>query len=401
MIKKEKGITIIALVITIIVLLILAGVTIVALSGDNGILKRASEARDQTILADEDEQQKLDDMNSYIDQMIDEKQKQQETLNSLRTLNEEKQFYSIEYTADYKFDEYLESGSTNIAETMEFCSDNLLGGQQVDAILSDIGCTTFSAKTPEGNAIFARNMDLERNTPALIVKTNPTNGYKSISTSDLGMIVDLKNGIPSNISDKHKRELLVAPYITVDGMNEAGVAVATLLLEDTETTQKTGKVPITATTILRLILDKAGSVDEAINLVRNYDMHSEYKNFHLQVTDKTGASVVIEYVNNELQIIELEGKSFQVCSNFYLSPSMEDNNHASGTAEVRYNTAYQELDKVNGILSEENAMMGLQQLSQGPATKWSMIYNQTNLTLQIAPNIDYREESRIKLDLIL
>ena len=39
-IKSNKGITLIALVITIIVLLILAGVTIAALSGDNGILKR-------------------------------------------------------------------------------------------------------------------------------------------------------------------------------------------------------------------------------------------------------------------------------------------------------------------------------------------------------------------------
>ena len=36
--QKEKGITLIALVVTIIVLLILAGVTIAALSGDNGIL---------------------------------------------------------------------------------------------------------------------------------------------------------------------------------------------------------------------------------------------------------------------------------------------------------------------------------------------------------------------------
>ena len=36
--KKEKGITLIALVITIIVLLILAGVTIATLTGDNGIL---------------------------------------------------------------------------------------------------------------------------------------------------------------------------------------------------------------------------------------------------------------------------------------------------------------------------------------------------------------------------
>ena len=46
--KKNKGITLIALVITIIVLLILAAVTIVALSGDNGILKRATESKEQT-----------------------------------------------------------------------------------------------------------------------------------------------------------------------------------------------------------------------------------------------------------------------------------------------------------------------------------------------------------------
>ena len=42
---NTRGITLIALVITIIVLLILAGVTINALSGDNGILKRATEAK--------------------------------------------------------------------------------------------------------------------------------------------------------------------------------------------------------------------------------------------------------------------------------------------------------------------------------------------------------------------
>ena len=47
-VKKQGGITLIALVITIIVLLILAAVTINALSGDNGILKRASEAKKGT-----------------------------------------------------------------------------------------------------------------------------------------------------------------------------------------------------------------------------------------------------------------------------------------------------------------------------------------------------------------
>ena len=46
--KKERGITLIALVITIIVLLILAGVTIATLTGDNGILTKAQEASIQT-----------------------------------------------------------------------------------------------------------------------------------------------------------------------------------------------------------------------------------------------------------------------------------------------------------------------------------------------------------------
>ena len=53
--KKNKGITLIALVITIIVLLILAGVTIASLSGDNGILTRATEGKEKTNKANFDE----------------------------------------------------------------------------------------------------------------------------------------------------------------------------------------------------------------------------------------------------------------------------------------------------------------------------------------------------------
>ena len=51
--KNTKGITLIALVITIIVLLILAGVTISALSGDNGILTNATKAKEQTEISNE------------------------------------------------------------------------------------------------------------------------------------------------------------------------------------------------------------------------------------------------------------------------------------------------------------------------------------------------------------
>ena len=58
--KRNKGITLIALVITIIVLLILAGVSIATLVGDNGILSQAGRAKEQTEIAEIKEQAKID-----------------------------------------------------------------------------------------------------------------------------------------------------------------------------------------------------------------------------------------------------------------------------------------------------------------------------------------------------
>ena len=57
--RRNKGITLIALVVTIIVLLILAGISIAMLTGQNGILNRAAEAKEKTGVAQEDESQKL------------------------------------------------------------------------------------------------------------------------------------------------------------------------------------------------------------------------------------------------------------------------------------------------------------------------------------------------------
>lgn len=63
--KQEKGITLIALVITIIVLLILAGVTIATLTGDNGILNQAGKAKEKTTEADAIEIVKVEVLGSY------------------------------------------------------------------------------------------------------------------------------------------------------------------------------------------------------------------------------------------------------------------------------------------------------------------------------------------------
>lgn len=57
--KKEKGITLIALVITVIILLILAGVTIATLTEENGILSKANLSKEQTEAAQKEEEERL------------------------------------------------------------------------------------------------------------------------------------------------------------------------------------------------------------------------------------------------------------------------------------------------------------------------------------------------------
>ncbi len=69
--KGIRGITLIALVVTIIVLIILAGVSIAMLSGQNGILNRASEAKEKTAIAQEDENEKLQGYENIIRQYAD------------------------------------------------------------------------------------------------------------------------------------------------------------------------------------------------------------------------------------------------------------------------------------------------------------------------------------------
>ncbi|MFR0823675.1 MAG: hypothetical protein ACLSHH_08785, partial [Clostridia bacterium] len=67
---KEKGITLIALVITIIVLIILAGVAINALVGENGIITQAQRAKDDTEQGKRDEQGGLLSLEQQIDEAL-------------------------------------------------------------------------------------------------------------------------------------------------------------------------------------------------------------------------------------------------------------------------------------------------------------------------------------------
>ena len=67
--KQERGITLIALVVTIVVLLILAGVSISLVINNNGVISKAKEARDKYAEAQTNDEKQLEETSDWIDEM--------------------------------------------------------------------------------------------------------------------------------------------------------------------------------------------------------------------------------------------------------------------------------------------------------------------------------------------
>ena len=72
MFRKKQGITLIALIITIIILLILAGIGIATLTGDNGLFTRAQQAKEKTQESQEKENETIENYIAQIDEISDE-----------------------------------------------------------------------------------------------------------------------------------------------------------------------------------------------------------------------------------------------------------------------------------------------------------------------------------------
>lgn len=146
MLKNNKGITLIALVITIIVLLILAGVSIALVTGDNGILGQATRAGAETQVA-EAREMAIMDVNTLIAQYYEERYvNKQSTGTDLEDTAKEYVVSNLPTLAATKGEYYTFSGSTITLKPLK--SD---GTQVTGNFNEDNGTITWSdQKTSAG-----------------------------------------------------------------------------------------------------------------------------------------------------------------------------------------------------------------------------------------------------------
>jgi len=275
--------------------------------------------------------------------------------------------FTLNYSSDYEFDEYLQTGEIPL-----FTSHNSNN--------KNFSCTCFSA-FGEDNRLFGRNYDWSAPSTYFILFTNPPNGYSSVSTVDLSFFNYNQNKSPA-FSD-NQNTLRTLPYNPFDGMNEMGVAIGMNALDEAQSPYDPSKVTIGELQLIRLVLDYASSTREAITLIQQYNIRMENPPIHYLIADSSGHSVIIEFVNGRMEIID-NSNPWQVTTNFVITGLINQQNAPCW----RYKSACETLSNNKGILSENEALNLLQEVSVS-ITRWSTVFNLKSGKLQIATGRDY------------
>jgi len=229
--------------------------------------------------------------------------------------------------------------------------------------------------------LFGRNYDWPEHSTYFILFTNPPDGYSSVSTVDLSFFEYTPTEPPDYSGNQNTVRTL--PYYPFDGMNEKGVAIGMNAVGEAQSPYDPNKVTIGELQLIRLVLDYASSTNEAIELIKQYNIRMENPPIHYLITDSSGDSVIIEFVNGSMEIIN-NYKSWEVTTNFVIT-GLENPDVAPCW---RYKKAYKILSDNNGNLSENEAMNLLHDVSV-ESTRWSTVYDLDNRSLKIVMGRDY------------
>lgn len=286
-------------------------------------------------------------------------------------------FSAVRYDGNYGFDEFLAGGgAASEAEVVGYLADNLLSDLNLGDLLGGVfGCSTIAVQNPDGEALFGRNFDWE-NCEAMVVESHPENGYASLSTVNMDFITrNVGDGMAGMAMNLDEVKTLAALYAPLDGMNEAGLAVSVNMIQDSAAIgQDTDKPDITTTTAIRLLLDKAGSVDEALELLKQYDLHGSMgMMIHFAIADSTGRSVAVEYVDNQMIVTETP-----VLTNFYLAEG-EKQDIGTRQSHERYDILMNRIEETPrmGMEDVRDALDNVSKDNFGEfeSTEWSIVMN--------------------------
>lgn len=323
--------------------------------------------------------------------------------------------YEMNYTVDYKLDEALNAGIVGTTSLTRFVVTHLfdsIPSAKSVSLSYDAGCSAFACPDPSsGNFLMGRNFDFNHRDPdtkervmipLIAVHTAPAGGKKSVSFVD-GQFVKYESGFYTKKGNDLSM-LMALPYLLLDGINEDGFAVSVLKLDGLPTAQSDSPNKRIFTTVaMRMLLDRASTVKEAKEMLKDYSMYmdTDSASYHFFMADAKGDFAIVEYTNPDTQLNpnrleELSGADTLRCvTNFYVSPTMYATPHGmrhSLHGKERYDSLRAGLLRHNYKMTPEEALGLLKVVAQGPDgyqgstgfTQWSEVFNLSKKTVSMS-----------------
>lgn len=329
-----------------------------------------------------------------------------QTANSIEKLTnyDDYNLYRMQVRYDYDLDKMIANTTADNQSFIDEAVKQALPLLPISIKAPTFGCSAFHALDTNGEHLMGRNYDFKRDTSAMLVCTAPKNGYRSIAFAAL----DNLGANEADASTKAKIASLLAPFACLDGINEKGVSIAVLTLDSEPTKQDTGKPVLATTMAIRLVLDRAATTAEAVELLQQYDMFATSgRDYHFYITDASGDGCVIEYDCDDPARSMVVTPNPQV-TNFFVM--YRDNvlpnqkNGVYGHGRERYDAIEEILTANADAITPDIAWQALQAASQEPNpedvtsnTQWSILYDNTNCTASIALRRDWDNKTEISL----
>ncbi|MBN2153140.1 MAG: linear amide C-N hydrolase, partial [Candidatus Lokiarchaeota archaeon] len=232
-------------------------------------------------------------------------------------------------------------------------------------------CTTVAFRTRDGQELLGRNFDWKHDA-CLVLRTHNRSGASSVAVVDpyyLGLDADRLD----HPSLAERFRLLFTPYIAMDGVNEHGVAIGEMSLAGTEAPFDPAKPTLINSIAIRLILDTARNTDEAVDVLRNYNLHFPASTCHYLIADAAGKTAAVEFLDGRVEVTGTD-ESWQVSTNDRLFGKSEAENDQ---ACWRYRKASDRLAALDGDLDVPGMLDVMASVSVEDWTMWTSVYNLT------------------------
>lgn len=306
------------------------------------------------------------------------------TLTSLELVNDFP-LYTMHYYGDYR-----------TAVVSELARGPTLSEERIPPLPINWACSLFAALGDAQNSTYGRNFDWEFS-PAMLLFTDPPDGYASISMVNLGFMRTWGEevGQLTELPLEKRKVLLRAPFLPIDGMNEHGLVVAMAAVPRSRAAYDQNKDHIGSLGVIREMLDYATDVDEAVNILGSYNIDwSGGPPIHYLVADRTGRAILVEFYEGEMVVFPNE-QPWHQATNFLLA-AVGDSPEGNCW---RYDKIRQHLGDTGGKLSTQGALDLLSNVAQ-TGTQWSVVYGIDGGDIIIVMGRDYDELNSFHQDLV-